>query len=135
MEVLFGGSPCTDVAVNPDGDGGVTVTCRSPPPAAGNTREVGVPVRVLLPGAGFALRELVYGYVDAWSAGSTWGGGLPPFEGDSVVVPANTTILLDVSPPRLGALVLEGTLQLDPEASELRLDADYIIIAGGALLV
>ena len=56
-----------------------------------------------------------YQYVDLWSRRSTWGGNTPPVEGDAVFIPAGTTVVLDVSPPRLSLLVVEGNLMLDPD--------------------
>jgi hypothetical protein len=59
--------------------------------------------------------DVRYRYIDLWSRATTWGGSLDniPLEGDSVLVPAGTYVLLDVSPPQLDALVLEGTLAFD----------------------
>jgi hypothetical protein len=63
-------------------------------------------------------RTVAYEYVDLWSRQTTWGGNPPPVDGDSVLVPANATVLLDVSPPVLYAVVLEGNLVFDDEATE-----------------
>lgn len=51
--------------------------------------------------------SLNYEYVDLWSRRTTWGGLEPPIANDSVVVPAGTTVMLDVSPPQLYMLLIE----------------------------
>jgi cell migration-inducing and hyaluronan-binding protein len=45
-----------------------------------------------------------------WSDPRSWPGGAVPTAGASVTVPAGATFLLDVSPPPLGTLSVEGTL-------------------------
>lgn len=42
-------------------------------------------------------------------------------EGDSVVIPPGVTVLLDISPPPLVALLLQGNLKFDDSAPELEL--------------
>ncbi len=44
-----------------------------------------------------------------WSAPSTWGGHVPS-AGDHVVIPSGKTIILDVSPPPLASIDVQGTL-------------------------
>ena len=48
-------------------------------------------------------------YLDRWSDLSTWFASQyePPVEGDSVVVPENQAVLLDVTPPRLFLLLIQ----------------------------
>ena len=74
-----------------------------------------------------------YFYVDKWSDESTWGGITPPREGDSVSIPAGQTILLDVSPPKLKAIIIEGALIFDD--ANIDLHCDYIIIRNGRLQI
>ena len=78
-----------------------------------------------------ASNVLTYEFANRWSAVTTWGGSPPPGEGDSVYIPAGVTVLLDVSPPALGALVLDGTLKFDTTAPELNLTAGYILVRVG----
>ena len=73
-------------------------------------------------------------YIDRWSPETTWGGLGLPDEGDSVVIPKGQTVLLDVSPPRLVLLVVEGELIFE-DAQDLELQATYIFIRGGRLQV
>ena len=134
FSVLIGEAECIDVSVKSSSGSSAVLECKTPPPEASTAEPF--PVSVFVASAGLAQSDgAVYRYTDLWSALSTWGGDLPPFEGDSVVVPRGVTIQLDVSPPRLKALILEGTLEVDPAADDIELDADYIIIVGGALQV
>jgi G8 domain/FG-GAP-like repeat/Right handed beta helix region len=63
-----------------------------------------------------------------WSQAATWGGTLPR-AGDAVTIPAGKHILLDVSPPALKSLLIEGQLSADP-GKDLNLTADWIIVNG-----
>ena len=134
--VRLGDTPCTDV----QSGGADSVSCVSGDPSPAPRGKVAV--RVTVPGLGEALAAPVpggppteYEYVDLWSRSSTWGGAAPPVEGDSVHIPAGFNVLLDVSPPRLGAVMLEGDLTFDREQAELSLDAEWIILNGGNLTV
>ncbi|KAG1667228.1 hypothetical protein FOA52_009793 [Chlamydomonas sp. UWO 241] len=83
-------------------------------------------------GLGYATGAFTYRYVDLWSRRSTWGGSLPPIEGDSVYIPEGVTILLDVSPPRLVLLIVDGHLVFDDDATkELWLQVNYILVRQG----
>lgn len=67
---------------------------------------------------------------DRWSDPATWGGHLPA-EGDAVRIPAGKTVLLDVSPPPLGGLDIEGTLIFDRR--DLALTSKSVIVHHGRL--
>ena len=135
FSVRIGENECLDIKTESSPqDTTVVLKCTTPAPTGSTDKPF--PVSVAMTSAGLARSdEAVYWYINQWSANTTWGGALPPFEGDSVVVPAGVTIQLDISPPRLKALILEGTLEVDPSADDIRLDAEYIIINGGALQV
>jgi cell surface hyaluronidase len=62
-----------------------------------------------------------------WSDPATWGGSVP-VAGASPTIPAGTTVLLDVSPPGLGVLTVNGVLVFDDR--DLALTADAIIVRG-----
>jgi hypothetical protein len=49
------------------------------------------------------------------------------------VIPAGQTVLLDVSPPRLLMLLIQGSLVFDRR--DLALEATYILIQGGTLQI
>lgn len=85
---------------------------------------------------GFADGQVDYYFMDLWSRTTTWGGKLPPREGDMVVIPEGTTVVLDMSTPKLHTIVLFGTLKFDTTATqELHLRARHIILMGGTLEV
>ena len=75
-------------------------------------------------------------YLDLWSARTTWTDDELPAEGDTVVIPHGQAVVLDVSPPELFALIVEGVLVFDPDAATpLNLDATYIFVFGGVFEV
>ena len=76
-----------------------------------------------------------YRYIDKWSALSTWLNNEPPIDGDFVVVPDGQAVLMDVSPPALSVLLVQGVMAFDASAPLLTLDAEYILIFGGILEV
>ncbi|MEP6572436.1 MAG: G8 domain-containing protein [Gemmatimonadota bacterium] len=63
-----------------------------------------------------------------WSSVASWPGGHVPVAGDSVVIPAGRSILLDVSPPPLTSLTISGALVFD--AVDLNLTAGWIAVPG-----
>lgn len=63
-----------------------------------------------------------------WSDPSTWGGAVP-VEGAEVVIPAGKDVLLDVTPPALGSLTINGSLTFSPNA-DLALTSRWIMVAG-----
>jgi cell migration-inducing and hyaluronan-binding protein len=65
--------------------------------------------------------------VTSWSDPATWGARLP-LAGESVIVPAGRHVLLDVSPPPLAGLQVDGVLIFDDRA--LTLAADWILVRG-----
>ena len=73
-------------------------------------------------------------YLDAWSSPSSWPSGRLPQAGDDVAVAAGRALLLDVSPPPLGALLVLGWLVFDDTQPALELQARSILIDGGGRL-
>ena len=69
------------------------------------------PVKVFVPGKGNAALPAngngTYQYVDYWSSIWTWGGLGIPEEGDFVVIESGQEIVLDVSTPKLGFLLIK----------------------------
>lgn len=63
-----------------------------------------------------------------WSAPSTWGGALPA-AGAAVVIPAGKRIVLDIDPPPLKSITIEGQLAFDT-TKDLNLSAEAIIVVG-----
>jgi hypothetical protein len=76
-------------------------------------------------------RRYWFRYLDRWSDLRTWLHDEPPMEGDFVVIPPSQTILLDVSPPELFFLLIQGSLVFDRR--DLTLDSTYIYVLGGLL--
>jgi hypothetical protein len=62
-----------------------------------------------------------------WSNPATWGGKTPQ-AGSAVVIPAGQRVLLDVSPPPLRSLEVNGALAFD--ARDLALMAEWILVRG-----
>jgi cell migration-inducing and hyaluronan-binding protein len=63
-----------------------------------------------------------------WSDPNTWPSKAVPAAGAAVVVPASTTIRLDVSPPALRSLTIDGTLEFADR--DLTLTSDWIVVHG-----
>lgn len=63
--------------------------------------------------------------VARWSEPATWGGRVPQ-AGEAVLIPKGKTVLLDVSPPPLQSLMIEGELIFDER--DLELTAGWIML-------
>jgi len=63
-----------------------------------------------------------------WSNPSTWPSGLVPVAGDSVVIPSGAVVKLDVSPPALQSLTVQGSLVF--ANADLSLTAGWIVVNG-----
>lgn len=66
--------------------------------------------------------------IQRWSDPAVWPTGAVPEAGQSVLIPEGTSIVLDVSPPPLGGLRIEGELVADRR--DLDLTADWILVSG-----
>jgi hypothetical protein len=88
-------------------------------------------------GLGYAAtRGLVYRYVSLWSSYETWGGDIPPLEGESINVPSGQHLLVDVdSTPVLNAVIVEGSLIFPPDDNDSEhmrtFDANFLFILHG----
>lgn len=65
--------------------------------------------------------------VSPWSEPATWGGRLPR-AGDTVIIPPGGRVVLDVSPPPLKGLQVDGMLLFDDQ--DLNLSAGHILVHG-----
>jgi hypothetical protein len=63
-----------------------------------------------------------------WSDAASWPGGVVPIAGTDVTIPAGSAILLDVSPPALKTLKIDGALEFDRR--DVALTAERIEVAG-----
>lgn len=61
-----------------------------------------------------------------WSDPSVWPGGVLPREGADVTINSTTYVIMDVNPPRLGKLTIEGRLEF-ADSGPRRLEAALIV--------
>jgi len=64
-----------------------------------------------------------------WSDPATWPGGRVPAAGDKVTIERGKEVLLDVSPPALGGMLIQGTLRF-ADTSDLELTTEWIMVHG-----
>jgi len=64
-----------------------------------------------------------------WSDPSTWSGGALPEQGDIVTIGEGMDVVLDVSPPALNGMNLDGRLSFSDEA-DLELTTEWILLRG-----
>ncbi len=65
----------------------------------------------------------------AWSASSTWSGGAVPKAGSKVTIGNDVAVVLDVTPPALNGLTINGKLSF-ADQSDLELSAEWIMVHG-----
>lgn len=86
-----------------------------------------------------ATQGLVYRYVSLYSDTETWGGDIPPIEGESIHIPKGMHLLIDIDEsPKLNAIIVEGSLIFAPHDDPTHLrtfDAHYIMVMGGYMEV
>lgn len=63
----------------------------------------------------------------AWSDPATWGGRLPA-AGEEVTIPSGADVLLDVSPPALKGIYVNGTLTFAEK--DLELTTAWVMVHG-----
>lgn len=66
-----------------------------------------------------------------WSDPATWNGALPT-PGAQVLIPAGRTVVLDINPPALTSLTVEGTL-VAAQDRDLALSTSTLMLHGGTL--
>jgi len=87
---------------------------------------------VLLP-AGFGLAAGSAACAQSlWSDASTWPSGVVPGEGDAVTIGEDMDVVLDVSPPALRSLTIQGKLSFADDR-DLDLVTEWIYLPGGEL--
>jgi G8 domain/Right handed beta helix region len=74
------------------------------------------------------LEELDPAAFQNWSTPSSWPSGKVPVAGEAVFIPKGTNILLDISPPNLKSLQIDGALAF--ARKDVNLSAGYIIVHG-----
>lgn len=65
---------------------------------------------------------------ERWSDPATWDGRGLPREGDTVTIPPGRTVVLDVDPPALEGIAVDGTLVVAPRDTMLR--ANWVMVKG-----
>jgi cysteine-rich repeat protein len=118
---------CSGLGVDPSGS-------RARCLANAHSYTSGGAVRVHVPGRGVAqiLPSVTYDYLDSWSSKTTWGGNDPPAVGSYAAIPTGQIVLLDVSPPPLALVTIQGKLVFS-DHQDLALNASYIIINRGTM--
>lgn len=127
VSVAFNGIDCAVQSTS-----ATMITCITGLRTAVNERSVAVNVT----GAGLAVYNYsttYFRYLDRWSELTTWKDNEPPMEGDTVIVPIGQAILVDISPPVLFLVLVEGEMIFDRQ--DLTFDASYILVHGGTLEV
>ena len=69
-----------------------------------------------------------------WSDASAWPSGKAPAAGEAVTIPRGTEVVLDVSPPTLRSLTVQGKLTF-LDKNDLGLTTDWIYLPGGELQI
>jgi cell migration-inducing and hyaluronan-binding protein len=69
-----------------------------------------------------------------WSDASAWPSGTVPAAGEEVTIPRGTEMVLDVSPPALRSITVQGKLTFADER-DLALTTDWIYVPGGEVQI
>ena len=67
-----------------------------------------------------------------WSDPATWPNGSVPQAGDAVTIPRGTQVILDVDPPALRSLTIDGSLHFSDDL-DIGLETDWIYVRGSGL--
>ena len=67
-----------------------------------------------------------------WSDPAAWPGGKVPGEGDAVTIARDLEVILDVDPPALRSLTVDGKLRFADDR-DLELQTEWIDLRGGEL--
>jgi hypothetical protein len=136
LHVDFGGFPCMMLMLQDSNSSQQIITCKSSASGVINGGLKYVRVVSVISGASVLNKQFVFNYIDAWSARTTWGGSAPPVGcggysvdpdcQDSVVIPEGQVVLLDVSPPRLFLLLIQGTLIFDRKDIHLQVSTSLL---------
>jgi hypothetical protein len=69
-------------------------------------------------------------YAFRWSDPLTWGGDIPPIDGDTVYVPQGMVLLVDQSTPNLFIIIVEGSIIFSDE-NDMVIETGSIIVDFG----
>jgi G8 domain len=79
--------------------------------------------------SGFAAVESAQAKATRWSDRATWPNKKVPVAGDKVDIASGKEVILDVSPPALGGLTINGKLSF-ADKSDLELTTEWIMVHG-----
>ena len=92
-------------------------------------------LEVFIEGSGYVSTQgIVFLYSELWSDPATWGGELPPIDGQLVVIPPGMTVVLDIATNILAGILIEGNL-IVKDVAGITIDAYYIFVYGGMLQI
>ncbi|KAM3144741.1 hypothetical protein pb186bvf_003050 [Paramecium bursaria] len=77
-----------------------------------------------------ASNKVIFKYGNLWSDINTWGGVVFPSDGDSVVVEAGQTLVVDTITPKLVQIISQGSIVFQ-DGQPTSLDAHYIVVSEG----
>ena len=85
---------------------------------------------------GYAVnsKSLQFRYYERWSDAATWDSGAPPKTGDVVRIGPGKVVMVDMSPPSLAEVIVEGEVFFE-DAKALTFDANSVTVRGGRFLV
>lgn len=106
------------------GAGGVAVAQESHAHGQGHADEAAGEEGARVPAS--AMRQV------RWSDPAAWPGGKVPVAGDAVTIARDLDVLLDVDPPALRSLTIDGALRFSDER-DIELATEWIYLRGGAL--
>lgn len=97
-------------------------------------------LEIIIAGKGRVVNgDVVFRYASLWSSSTTWGGQFAPVDGESVVVPKGTNLLVDIdSTPKLNLVLVEGSLIFpsNPDPTHVRtFDAKNVFVHKGYMEV
>ena len=138
INITLGGIACLVQSYTDSGDQQQVVCTSGAHGGASSKDPWSGPASLIVAGLGAASAAnasvtMTFEYINLWSDARTWGNGQFPIEGDTVFIPPGQTILMDVSPPRLYFLVVQGHLEF--ARTDLTLDASYIFVMGGSFTI
>ena len=92
-------------------------------------------LEVFIAGGGDVSTEgLLFLYSELWSDPHTWGGEVPPIDGQLVVIPQGMTVVLDIATNLLAGILIQGNFIVQ-DVANITIDAYYIFVYGGLLQI
>lgn len=122
VNVLVDGIPCTVTSVI---DTSIVCTTGARPTMPTSHSFV---VQINSNTASINCDQFMYAY--RWSDELTWGGDLPPTDGDTVYVPVGMVLLVDTSTPALYSIFVEGSIIFSDEV-DMTIDTHFLIVEHG----